>query len=400
VALLLIGTNNIDDQHYPRVHTAEQVFAGTKAIVELIRQRHPATRILILRIFPCGGPGDRTDFHRKYNRSTKALESVRRAGELTAQLADHKNVFWLDIGHVFLRPDGSINTALMPDLIHPNSAGAEAWAQAVEPTLAQLMGDKPIVAAQRNSAVVPMPKLEEDGYDWRGRHNEVLRIKNELNPDLVLIGDSITHAWGGVPQTGVRTTGEKVLKTAFAGHRVLNLGFGWDRTQNVLWRLDHGELDGIHPRAVILNIGTNNTSETANARKNSPAEIAEGIRQILLRVRAKSPQTRIILMAVFPRERGPEHPRRRHINEINRLLAAEFGTVPGITWLDIGPKLLQPDGTVSREVMGDFCHPTERGYQIWAEAIALGGLTKPRPNIDAPIKIGRASCRERVCLQV
>jgi hexosaminidase len=142
VAMLLIGTNNTDDQHYPRVHTAEQVFAGTKAIVDLIRGRHPTTKIIVLRIFPCGGPGDKTSYHRRYNRSAKCVEAYRKAGEMTARLADGKNVFWLDVGHVFLQPDGTIDTRLMPDLIHPNAAGAEAWAQAVEPTLAKLLGEQ------------------------------------------------------------------------------------------------------------------------------------------------------------------------------------------------------------------------------------------------------------------
>ncbi len=140
VAMLLIGTNNLDDQHYPKIHTAEEVFAGTKAIVDLIKLRHPTTKILILRIFICGGPGDQTPYHRKYNRSAKAMEATLRAGELTTKLADGKQVFWLDINHVFLRPDGTINTDLMPDLIHPNGAGAEAWVTAVEPTLVKLMG--------------------------------------------------------------------------------------------------------------------------------------------------------------------------------------------------------------------------------------------------------------------
>ena len=215
-----------------------------------------------------------------------------------------------------------------------------------------------------------MPKLEEDGYDWMGRHDEILKIKSRLDPDLVFIGASIVHAWGGEPTTGVRKPGEKVLQTAFAGHRVLNLGFGGDRTQNVLWRLEHGELDGIRPRVVVLNIGGNNTSDSPNARQNTPVEIVEGIRQIVLRVRGKLPTARIILMGVFPREEKPQHPRCQQIAEINRLLASEMGSVPGITWLDIGPKLLQPDGTISRDMMDDFCHPTQRGYQIWADAIA------------------------------
>jgi lysophospholipase L1-like esterase len=154
VITLLIGTNNTDDQHYPSVHTAEQVFAGIKAIVDLIRQRHPTTKILILGILPSGGPNDRTSYHRKYNRSAAGIAANRRANELTAQLADGKGVFWLDVGHVFLRPDGSINTDLMPDMIHPNAAGAEARAQAMEPLLATLLGDKPLIDPPPSPATV------------------------------------------------------------------------------------------------------------------------------------------------------------------------------------------------------------------------------------------------------
>ena len=142
VAILLIGTNNLDDQHYKKVHTAEEVFNGTKAIVDLIKERHPETKILILRIFVCGGPGDETYYHRKYNRSAECLQAVYKAGQLTSTLADNEHVFWLDVNHVFLRPDGKINTDLMPDLIHPNAAGAEAWVAAIEPLLSRLLGEK------------------------------------------------------------------------------------------------------------------------------------------------------------------------------------------------------------------------------------------------------------------
>ena len=367
VIMLLIGTNNTDDQHYRSVHTGEQVFAGTKAIVDLIRQRHPTSKIIVLRIFPCGGPGSQTAYHRKYNRSTKAMEAVRRAGELASTLADGKQVFWLDIGHVFLRADGSINTDLMPDLIHPNAAGAEAWAQAVEPTLAQLMGDKPIVDAQPNTAVIPVPKLENDSYNWEARHADVLRVKDAINPEIVLIGDSITHFWGGEPKSS-HANGPLAWQSVFGKYRTLNLGFGWDRTQNVLWRIDHGELDGVHPRVVILHIGTNNTSGTNHARQNTPMEIAAGVREILVRLRSKVPEAKIVLMAVFPREQKPDHPRRMQIGEINKQLA-ELAGQSKVTFLDISSKLLQPDGTISREIMSDFCHPTDKGYQIWADAI-------------------------------
>jgi beta-glucosidase len=145
--VLLIGTNNTDDRNFRHVHTAEQIAAGTKAIVDLIRARHPSTKILVLRIFPRGGEGQQGFAERVFHGSPQCVETCRQAGALTAKLADRKHIFWLDIGSVFLRPDGTINTDLMPDLLHPNLAGAEAWAQAIEPTLAKLMGDQPIVDA-------------------------------------------------------------------------------------------------------------------------------------------------------------------------------------------------------------------------------------------------------------
>ena len=145
VAMLLIGTNNADDRHFARTHSPEEIFTGTRAIVDLIRQRHPSTKILVLRVFPRGGDSEKGISPPTFNSSAKCIETCRRAGELTARLADGKHVFWLDVNHVFLRSNGTINTELMWDLLHPSPAGAEAWVQAIEPTLAKLMGDRPIL---------------------------------------------------------------------------------------------------------------------------------------------------------------------------------------------------------------------------------------------------------------
>lgn len=365
---ILLGTNNLDDQHYSKIHTAEQVFAGTRAIVNLIRGKFPESRILILRILPSGGAKDRTTYNRVYCRSDKAVQALRDAGLMTSALADGEHVFWLDINYVFIRPDGTINPDLMPDLIHPNAAGHEAMAQAIEPELARLMGDKPIVDEPANTAVVPVSKLEDNGYDWFGRHNEIIKLGKQLNPDVVFIGDSITHCWGGQP-AGPLHADKNTMDKVFGGIRTLNLGFGWDRTQNVLWRIDHGELDGVKPRTVVLHIGTNNTTGTENARQNTSAEIAAGIRACVIRIRAKLPDTRIVLMSVFPREKKQDHPRRKQIDEVNKLLFGELGNVPGITIVDLGPKFCGPDGTFSRDVTFDFCHLTDKGYQVWAESL-------------------------------
>jgi lysophospholipase L1-like esterase len=218
-----------------------------------------------------------------------------------------------------------------------------------------------------NTAVVPVPKLENDSYDWYARHEAVLKIKDQINPEIVMIGDSITHFWAGPPDTKTQN-GPLAWKKLFGQRRVLNLGFGWDRTQNVLWRLAHGEFDGLHPRYVVINIGTNNFSGTSHARANTPAEVAEGIRAICTCIRAKSPKSRIILMGVFPRGAKSDDPFRAKIIELNKLLA-EVGKGPGITVLDIGRQFLLSNGELPRKLMSDFCHPTEDGYAIWASAL-------------------------------
>lgn len=366
VAVLLIGTNNSDDANYPVVHTAEQIAEGTKAIVELLGKRLPHTKVLLLRIFP------RTNVYKKGDAERGSARqrflTNHRAGELVARLADGKRVHFLDVNHVFLRLDGSIDPEMMPDLLHPSPKGALAWAKAMEPTLCELMGDQSRdTSPVDNTALVPVPKLERDSYDWYARHADVLKIKDEINPEIVMIGDSITHFWAGLPK-GPTQRGPQAWEDLFGPRRVLNLGYGWDRTQNVLWRLDHGEFDGLHPRCVVINIGTNNFSTTANARANTPAQVAEAIRAICLRIRAKSPESKIILMGVLPRGAKPTDPFRAKIGELNRLLP-ELGKTPGITFLDIGPKFLQPDGQLPRTLMSDFCHPTEQGYAIWAAAL-------------------------------
>ena len=366
VIIVEIGTNNIDEKNYPTRHTAGQLAGGIEAIVKLLREKCPDSKVIVMRCFPgCyGGPNP-----------TSHRVILERASDLVSHIADGKHIFYCDVNHVFLNMDGSINHEMMPDWLHPSPEGAKRWAQAMEPLLSELMGDKSHdTEIPANSAIVPASKLEEDSYNWWGRHNEILQIKDSINPEIVLIGNSITHFWGGEPLVRHADgspripNGPKTWASLFGKYRVLNLGFGWDRTQNALWRLDHGELDGLYPGKVIIDIGTNNTSGTSNARINSAAEIVEGIREVCLRVRSKVPGAKIILMAVFPREQMPDNPRRILINEINRQLTL-FAKAERITFIDIGPKILSPDGTISKEIMGDFCHPTEKGYQIWADGI-------------------------------
>ena len=169
-----------------------------------------------------------------------------------------------------------------------------------------------------------------------------------MKPQVVLIGDSITHFWGGSPNAS-EVNGPTAWQHAFGDMPVINMGFGWDRTQNVLWRLRQGEFEGLTPKWVVLMIGTNNLTGTENARSNTPEEIVEGIDAICREIRKRSPDSRIILMAILPRGQAPDSPLRAPIQNTNRLLSRRFSNDSSVTYLDIGAGFLQPDGSLPQE---------------------------------------------------
>jgi len=224
-------------------------------------------------------------------------------------------------------------------------------------------------AVAENNAIVPVGKLEKDMYDWDQRHAAVLAEKDGIKPEIVMIGDSITHFWGGQPNEPKGNRGAKAWNDLFGQRKVLNMGFGWDRTQNVLYRIQDGELNGLSPKLVVIHIGTNNLSTSKNAPTNTPEQVVEAIGAIIGAVKTKCPDAKIVLMGIFPRGEKADNPFREKIGTINKELAATYSNKPGIVYLDITQKLLNPDGSMSKEIMGDFLHPTEKGYAIWAEAL-------------------------------
>lgn len=216
-----------------------------------------------------------------------------------------------------------------------------------------------------NTAIIPTPKIENDFYDWYQRHEQVKEQIKKQPVDLVFIGDSITHMFGGLPLSSI-VHGGAVWDTYYGGLNVVNMGFGWDRTQNVLWRLKNGEFEGIQPKVAVLLIGTNNLTGTENARENSPAEITEGIAAICETIHAKAPKCRILLLGVFPR--SPEK-LVKPIREINRRIA-RLDAKEYITFMDFGRKIADKNGLPLKDYMfEDGVHPNEKGYQVWAESI-------------------------------
>ena len=211
-----------------------------------------------------------------------------------------------------------------------------------------------------NTAVVPVPRLDKiydnlDGEGWLERH-ESIKKRNQSGPvDLIFVGDSITH-WFKFPGKG-----RPVWDERFAKLNAVNMGFGGDRTEHVLWRIDNGTLDGISPKLCVLMIGTNNW------RTSSSEEIAEGVEAVCLRIQEKLPDTKILLLGIFPRG-TPDDPKRAKTLAANEMIK---GLHDGsrIHYLDIGSQFLDEDGYIPESVMPDKLHPSTEGYRIWADAI-------------------------------
>lgn len=229
--------------------------------------------------------------------------------------------------------------------------------QAQAPTAAPAKPAAPAVKLPPQAPDVAAPKMGNDGKPQTGfvaAHERFVGIAKEGKTDLLFLGDSITAGWGGK---------KEIWDKAFGAYRPTNFGIGGDRTQHVLWRITNGELDGIKPKAVVLMIGTNNSG-------TDPAEgIAAGVTKIVQAIRTKLPETKILLLAVFPRgEKANPNPQREKLKQVNGIIA-KLDDGKNVFYLDIGEKFLQPDGTLTKEIMPDFLHLSTKGYQIWADAI-------------------------------
>ena len=191
---------------------------------------------------------------------------------------------------------------------------------------------------------------------WQPRHDQKLvDLKKMGKVDLLMIGDSITHGWEG--------RGKKVWDEYYAKRNAFNIGFSGDRTEHVLWRLQHDAIKGISPKLAVIMIGTNNTGH----RQDPAEETAAGIKAIITELQKQLPKTRILLLAIFPRGAKTDDPLRRLNTGINEIIAG-YADDKNVFFLNINSKFLEDDGTLPKSVMPDLLHPHEAGYATWAKA--------------------------------
>ena len=240
---------------------------------------------------------------------------------------------------------------------------------------------------------------------WLKRHQSVKAKAAKGGYEVVFLGDSITHFW----EKAGRTVWDENFATG--KYKALNCGFAGDTTENLLWRIDDGELDGLDPRAFVLLIGTNNTGHR-NVEEEPPSNTVRGVQTVIGRLRTKFPKARVVLHPLLPRSASPDRPVAARNAAVN-LALRPLADGRDVLWCDFNEKLKTHNGWIDKSLFPDLLHPSEGGYRIWAAALKgvldaafaeKASVRSPRyvlavPKDSLPIEIAKESWVGRCLLR-
>lgn len=239
----------------------------------------------------------------------------------------------------------------MVEGVHPSDLGMQQYADSYVKKIREILKEE----TGTESTCIPC-KQQRDPYDWQARHEQILKLNRTDSPEAVIIGNSIVHYWAGEPLAH-QQRGKHAWSRLFKGTKVHNLGFGWDKIENVLWRIYHGELDGYEAKNIFMLIGTN------NLQFNTDHEIIEGIVFTAKAIRERQPSAKLHVIGILPRK-GQE----QRIAHINTELQQEL-VKSNAVYIDLTPFLTKRDGRIDESLFGDGLHPNEKGYKKIAEAL-------------------------------
>lgn len=256
-----------------------------------------------------------------------------------------KNLYYLTKEEIGFHQDA------MVEGVHPSDLGMQIYADAYISKIKEILKED----CEKRTVFVPCTQ-NRDPYKWKQRHEKVLKLNKEKAPQILMIGNSITHYWGGEP-TARLVRDENSWKKLFKGKTVRNLGFGYDRIENALWRIYHEELDGYEAEKVFLLMGTN------NLEKNSDDEIIDGINELVRAVRHRQPKAKIYVVGILPRAW-----QELRVSTLNKVLRTRLLTDEA-TFVDLSAELTLPNGNIINELFSDGLHPNKEGYQRIAKAL-------------------------------
>jgi lysophospholipase L1-like esterase len=223
---------------------------------------------------------------------------------------------------------------------------------------ADLAAQEPGRAPRRAVTTVAQPRTDANSQI---AHAELVRKAGAGVIDVYFIGDSITRRWGALDYPELLAD----FQEAFFGWNAANFGWGGDRTENILWRLDNGELAGVSPKIFVVQAGTNNLGDFELAEERDEA-VAAGIEAIIERCRQQAPAALVVVTGLFPRRDRPEL--NASIAAVNTRLAA-YADGRSVRYVDVNDRLVDSRGVLSEETSEDGLHLTLAGYRVWAGAL-------------------------------
>ena len=323
--------------------TSEEVYERLISSVKVIRERHPTTPILLADHAGYSDGSTNKDRYKTYNELNELQAKA------FMQLKSH------GIKNIYLLPKEDFNLGLedFVDGTHPSDLGMMNYALAYEKKI-RLILNEPLGT---EVTTIPVTQSREpENYNWEARHQELLTLNKKDPPKICFIGNSITHYWGGTPAAPI-VNGSKSWDKYMEPLEIRNFGFGWDRVENVLWRVYHDELDGYNADQILLNIGTN------NLHLNTNKEIIDGLEQVIRAIKQRQPAAKLLIMGLYPR-RNDE----LKVVELNSLIS-KLASENEINYMDVGEFLLNKDAKIDEALFLDGLHPNNKGYNKIAPEI-------------------------------
>lgn len=323
--------------------TSEEVYQRIITSVNKIKQSHPETPILLV---DHAGYSDGSTNKVRYNTYSE-LNKINQKAFKKLNSEGIKNIYLLSKEELHLGMEDFV------DGTHPSDLGMMNYALAIEKKIRMILNEP----SGNVPTTIPVTQSREpQNYNWEMRHQELLDLNKNDPPKICFIGNSITHYWGGAPIAPI-VNGKKSWNKYLGSLQIRNFGFGWDRIENVLWRVYHDELDGYNTDQILVNIGTN------NLHLNSNKEIINGLEQLIEAIKIRQPKAKLVILGLYPRRNNE-----KKIIELNLMISQLAGKLE-INYLDVGIFLLNKDGEIDESLFLDGLHPNNKGYNKIAPKI-------------------------------
>ena len=317
--------------------TNEEVDKRIRESVKLLQQKHPSTPVLLVEhssgnTLAIIDTAKRNEYEKVNNVLRKTFAQLRSEGV--------PNIFLLSNKDINLDIDATV------DGLHPNDIGMMKYAEAYEKIIRNILNEPSGII----STTIPVIQSRDGYYDWRTRHTEILQLNKADPPKSVILANSIIHYWGGEPKAPL-VRGAKAWNKYMEPSGMRNLGFGWDKVENVLWRVYHDELDGFDAGNIIVMIGTNNLTE------NSDEEIITGLKTLVEQIKIRQPKAAVLLAGILPRRKMEQR-----VLILNKSIANLSASLH-VQFINPGTVFLNSKGNIDESLFEDGLHPNAAGYE-------------------------------------